>query len=137
MILAQYYNLIRLGRVGYTRILTTMRENARYLAKGIATLDKFDILNGGELTPSVVVKLRDESKYNAADLVAVLAQHGWIIPAFTLPPAAQHINVMRMNIKEQFSRDMADILLLDLRNALLKLDAIHSKPHAIVARHHR
>ena len=137
MILAQYYNLIRLGRVGYTRILTTMRENARYLAKGIEALGKFDILNGGELTPSVVVKLRDESKYNAADLVAVLAQHGWIIPAFTLPPAAQHINVMRMNVKEQFSRDMADVLLLDLRNALLKLDAIHSKPHAIVGRHHR
>ena len=64
MILAQYYNFIRLGREGYTRIQNAMRENARYLAKGIAEIGKFDILHGGELTPSCISKLKDESKYN-------------------------------------------------------------------------
>jgi len=137
MILAQYYNFIRLGRTGYTRVLAAMRDNARYLASGIAALEKFDVLNAGTLTPAVVVKLRDESRYNAADLVAAMAQHGWIIPAFSLPAAAQNINVMRLNIKEQFSQDMADTLLSDLGKALLKLDATHKEPYSTIAKHHR
>lgn len=136
MILAQYYNFIRLGREGYTRIQNAMRENARYLAKGIAEIGKFDILNAGELTPSCISKLKDESRYNAADLVAVLAQKGWTIPAFSLPPAADHVNVMRMNVREQFSRDMADILIGDIKEAIEKLEATHSKPHGTVGTHH-
>ncbi len=136
MILAQYYNFIRLGREGYTRIQNTMRENARYLAKGVREIGKFDILNGGELTPCCCCKLKDESKYNAADLVGTLAQKGWIVPAFSLPPAAQSVNAMRMNVKETFSRDMADILIKDIRNAIDKLEAVHHKPYAKVGTHH-
>ncbi len=136
MILAQYYNLIRLGREGYTQILNTMRENARYVAKGIADIGCFDILNAGEYTPCVIVKLRDESRYNAADVVAALAQHGWIVPAFTLPPDADHVSVMRMNVKEQFSRNMADILIGDFKKAIDKLDAVQGKPYESVGTHH-
>lgn len=136
MILAQYYNLIRLGREGYTQIQNTMRENARYVAKGIADIGCFDILNAGEYTPCVIVKLRDESRYNAADVVAALAQHGWIVPAFTLPPDADHVSVMRMNVKEQFSRDMADILIGDFKKAINKLDAVQGKPYETVGTHH-
>ncbi len=136
MILAQYYNLIRLGREGYTSIQHTMRENARYLAGAIDDIGKFDILNAGKYTPSVILKLKSESKYNAADVVAALAQHGWIVPAFSLPPAAEHVNVMRMNVKEQFSRDMADILVNDLKNTITRLENIHSKPYGKVGTHH-
>jgi glutamate decarboxylase len=136
MILAQYYNLIRLGRDGYTQVQTTMRDNARYLARGLQDLGCFDILNAGRYTPSVIVKLKDESRFNAADLVAAIAQHGWIVPAFSLPPAAEHVNVMRMNVKEQFSRDMADILVGDMKNAIQKLGQVHSKPYEKVGRHH-
>lgn len=136
MILAQYYNFIRLGWDGYTRIQHTMRENARYLARGIESTGKFHILNGGQLTPSCCCRLKDESKYNAADLVATLAQRGWIIPAFSLPPAAESVNAIRMNVKETFSRDMADILINDIRNAIDKLEAVHTKPYETVGTHH-
>jgi glutamate decarboxylase len=136
MILAQYYNLIRLGREGYTQIQRTLRDNARYLAHGLQELGCFDILNAGKYTPSVIVKLKEESRYNAADVVATIAQHGWIVPAFSLPPAAEHVNVMRMNVKEQFSRDMADILIGDMKNAIHKLEQVHSKPYEKVGKHH-
>ena len=136
LILAQYYNFIRLGRQGYTQIQNAMRENARYLVKGIEALGKFDVLNDATLTPCCCCKLKDESRYNAADLVAALAQKGWIVPAFKLPPAADHINAMRMNVKETFSRDMADILIADVRAALDKLEAVHSKPYGAVGTHH-
>jgi glutamate decarboxylase len=136
MILAQYYNFIRLGREGYTQIQNTMRENARYLAKGIESLGKFDILNDAHYTPSCCCKLKDESKYNAADLVGAIAQKGWIVPAFSLPPDAQGVNCMRMNVKETFSRDMADILINDIKSAIDKLEAVHTEPYETVGTHH-
>ena len=136
MILAQYYNFLRLGREGYTQIQNAMRENARYLAKGVEALGVFNMINSGELTPSCCCSLKDESKYNAADLVGVLAQHGWTIPAFSLPPDADSVNGMRMNVREQFSRDMADILLGDIKSAIAKLEATHSQPHGTVGTHH-
>lgn len=136
MILAQYYNFIRLGREGYTRIMNTMRENARHLAKGIKAIGKFHIINAGAYTPSCCVSLKDESKFNAADLVQTLAQKGWVIPAFSMPPDAQNVNVMRMNVKETFSRDMADILINDIKKALEKLEATHQQPYHTVGTHH-
>jgi glutamate decarboxylase len=136
MILAQYYNFIRLGREGYTRIQKTMRDNARYLAKGIAALGHFNIINDGTYTPCCCCSLKDESKYNAADVVHALAQRGWIIPAFSMPPNAQSVNAMRMNVKETFSRDMADILIDDMKKAIAMLEATHRKPYHRVGTHH-
>ena len=136
MILAQYYNFIRLGRDGYTQIQQTMRENARYLVKGIKAIGKFNIINDATYTPCCCVSLKDESKFNASDLVQTLAQKGWIIPAFSMPRDAQSVNAIRMNVKETFSRDMADILIRDIKNALAKLEAIHREPYHVVGTHH-
>jgi glutamate decarboxylase len=136
MILAQYYNFIRLGWEGYARIAKTMRDNARYLAKGMAALGVFNVINDGTHTPCCCLSLKDESRYNAADVVQTLAQRGWIIPAFSMPPAAQSVNAMRMNVKETFSRDMADILIDDMKKALAKLDATHKTPYHRVGTHH-
>ena len=136
MILAQYYNFIRLGRDGYKQIQNTMRENARYLASGISQLERFDLINDGTYTPSCCMCLRDESKFNASDLVHVLAEKGWIIPAFSMPANAQIVNAIRMNVKETFSRDMADILISDIKMSLDKLDSIYSSPYHKVGTHH-
>ena len=136
MILAQYYNFIRLGREGYTQIAKTMRDNARYLAKGIAAIGAFHMINDGTYTPCCCCSLKDESNYNAADVVQTLAQRGWIIPAFSMPPNAQSVNAMRMNVKETFSRDMADILIDDMKKAIAKLEATHRKPYHRVGTHH-
>lgn len=136
MILAQYYNFIRLGREGYTRIQKTMRDNARYLARKVKALQRFNIINDGTCTPCCCCGLKDESKYNAADLVHALAQKGWIIPAFSMPPDAQSVNAIRMNVKETFSRNMADVLIRDITQAIDKLEATHRKPYHSVGTHH-
>jgi glutamate decarboxylase len=136
MILAQYYNFIRLGREGYARIGKTMRDNARYLAKGVAALGNFNIINDGTYTPCCCCSLKDESRYNAADVVRALSQRGWIIPAFSMPPNAQSVNAIRMNVKETFSRDMADILIEDMKKAIAMLEATHRKPYHRVGAHH-
>ncbi len=136
MILAQYYNFVRLGWKGYFDIQNTMRENARYLANGIKEIGRFDVLNDGKLTPTCIAKLKDETKYGAADLVMVLRQSNWIIPAFTMPPDAESVTVMRMNVKATFTRDMADILIDDIKRALNELDTTHSTPYHKPGTHH-
>ena len=136
MILAQYYNFLRLGREGYTQVLDTMRTNARYSAKNLDALEKFNIINDATHTPCFCVSLKDESRYNAADLAKVLSQEGWTIPAFSLPANASTTNTMRTNVKETFALDMADILAKDIKNALKKLDSIDSQPYQAVGTNH-
>jgi hypothetical protein len=45
------------------------------------------------------------------------------VPAYTLPPNAEHVTVLRMVVKENFSRDMAELLASDVASAL---DAHHA-----------
>jgi glutamate decarboxylase len=51
------------------------------------------------------------------DLVEVshmLRERGWIVPAYTLPANPEHTTVMRMVVKENFSREMVDMLAHDV-----------------------
>lgn len=117
MVIAQYYNLLRLGKEGYTRIAENVIANAQYLSKRLLETELFDTLNPTQLLPVVAVKLKKKEKFTLYDLSGKLRERGWIIPAYTLPPKADSIVIMRMVVKENFSRDMADILYDDIINA--------------------
>lgn len=121
MVIAQYYNFLRLGKEGYTRIAENVIENAQYLSKRLLETELFDTLNPTQLLPVVAVKLKKKEKFTLFDLSDKLRQRGWIIPAYTLPPKAEAITIMRMVVKENFSRDMADILYDDIIEACEKL----------------
>ena len=127
MILAQYYNLLRFGREGYTGIAMNLLENARYLAKRLADSGKFEILNAANLLPIVTAKLKEPAKYTVFDLSHKLRERGWILPAYTLPPNAESIAILRMVVKENFSRDMADMLFDDIMNACEILEGTKTK----------
>lgn len=117
MVIAQYYNFIRLGKEGYTRIAENVIENAQYLSKRLLETELFDTLNPTQLLPVVAVKLKKKEKFTLYNLSDKLRERGWIIPAYTLPPKAESITIMRMVVKENFSRDMADILYDDIIEA--------------------
>jgi glutamate decarboxylase len=117
MVIAQYYNLLRLGREGYTRITNNVLDNARYLSQCLANTGKFEMLNTANLLPIVTLKLKDTQRYSVFDISHKLRERGWILPAYTLPPNAESIAIMRIVVKENFSRDMADMLLRDIMNA--------------------
>src|SRR4051812_758459 len=52
MVLAQYYNFVRLGREGYGYVMEGMQKNAKALAKGLHDLDLFHIIGEeGEQLP--------------------------------------------------------------------------------------
>ncbi len=59
----------------------------------------------------------------------LLRERGWIVPAYTLPPNAEHITALRMVVKENFSRDMVDMLAQDVVKAMHALEHVHPSTH--------
>ena len=127
-IIAQYYNLIRLGYSGYKSIMENMSENAKYLSKKLKKTGKFEIINKNTTFPLVAVTLKD-SNFTTYQLSDKLRERGWIIPAYTLPPNAENITVLRMVIKETFSRDMVNMLFDDIMDACGKMEESFEEEH--------
>ncbi|NOY13015.1 MAG: glutamate decarboxylase, partial [Deltaproteobacteria bacterium] len=115
----QYYNFIRLGRVGYTKIMTALRDIATDLSAKIARLGPFELVSDGSDIPVFAFKLKDEvNTYSPFDISDKLREFGWQVPAYTMPEHAEEVAVLRIVIREGFSRDMADMLLDDIRKVV-------------------
>jgi len=120
MIIAQYYNLLRLGIDGYSQIMNNLMKTAEYLSNNLLKTDVFDLLNEELSLPILAIKLKDKFKddFTVFDISKKLKERGWLVPAYTLPANAENIAVLRIVIKENFSRDMADLLIRDIHNIL-------------------
>jgi glutamate decarboxylase len=119
MVLAQYYNFVRYGRSGYTYIMRSMQENARVLADKLEAMGRFEVIGRDEeQLPLVAWRLRDEEGYDEFDIAWQLsAERGWMVPAYTMPPDAQDVTIMRALVKETFSREHVDTLARDIEQA--------------------
>ncbi|MBS1870082.1 MAG: glutamate decarboxylase [Actinobacteria bacterium] len=117
-VILQYFNFLRLGRAGYARIAQAMVDNAQALTEGLLATGAFEALHDRETFPVVVVRATDPEAHDVYALSDRLRERGWIVPAYSLPPNAEHVAVLRMVVKESFSRDMVDLLLDDVRRAL-------------------
>ena len=113
-IIAQYYNLIRLGRNGYKDIMDNMFENTLYLAGALKDSGKFELINKNIIVPLVAVTLKD-ADFTVFQLSEKLREKGWIVPAYTLPADAEDVAVLRIVVKENFGRDMVEMLLDDIK----------------------
>ncbi|MGH2926363.1 MAG: glutamate decarboxylase [Solirubrobacterales bacterium] len=124
MVLAQYYNFVRFGKVGYRKIMEIMQENARSLAADIEAIGKFQIIGAGEETlPLVAFNLAEEHPYDEFDIAFQLAaERGWMVPAYTMPPDAQEVKMMRALVKLNLSRSLADTLGSDIAAAIKTLE---------------
>jgi glutamate decarboxylase len=124
MVLAQYYNLVRFGREGYTYVLRMMQQNARALAEQLGATGDFELIGeDDEQLPLVAFKLAEPRGYDEFDIAWQLsAERGWMVPAYTLPPDAQHVKVLRALVKETMTREMVDALSGDVDAACRTLD---------------
>jgi glutamate decarboxylase len=123
MVLAQYYNFVRLGRPGYTYVMRAMQENARILAEKLRELGSFELIGDGEeQLPLVAFRLADQQGYDEFDIAWQLsAERGWMVPAYTLPPNAQDVTIMRALVKQTMSREHVDTLAGDISDACATL----------------
>ncbi len=117
-IVAQYYNFLRLGKEGYRRIMQTLQDNALYLSGEIAKLGPFEIVTDGSDIPVLTFKIKGKTNFTVFDISEMVRDRGWLIPAYTMPENIQDLAVLRIVVKEGFSRDMADLLIGDLKRIL-------------------
>jgi glutamate decarboxylase len=124
MVLAQYYNLIRLGHEGYGYVMETMQANARMLGKRIADNGYFEVVGADkEQLPLVAFRLSGERAYDEFDVASQLAaERGWMVPAYTLPPDAQDVTLMRALVKLTLGHSLATRLADDISEACATLD---------------
>ena len=72
-----------------------MLANARYLNEQLEASGKFEILNPGLAEPVVTFTLKGDPGFDVYHLSARLRENGWIVPAYSLPPDAEDVHLMR------------------------------------------
>ncbi|XP_010465834.1 PREDICTED: glutamate decarboxylase 5-like [Camelina sativa] len=132
-IIAQYYQFIRLGFEGYKNIMENCMDNARRLREGIEMTGKFHILSKDIGVPLVAFSLKDSSKHTVFEIAESLRKFGWIIPAYTMPADAQHIAVLRVVIREDFSRGLGDRLITHIIQVMKEIEGLPSRIAHIAA----
>ena len=127
-ILGQYYQFIRLGFQGYKDIQYNSMEVAKYLHSEIGKMDAFLNYSKEVVNPLFIWYLKPEvaksANWTLYDLQDKLSQSGWMVPAYTLPANMENDVVMRIVVRQGFSRDMADMLLGDIKTAVDELNKL-------------
>jgi glutamate decarboxylase len=120
MVLAQYYNFVRLGHDGYSFVMEIMQHNTRLLAERIADIGEFRLIGaeGEEQLPLVAFQLAEDQPYDEFDVASQLAaERGWMVPAYTLPPDADHVKIMRALVKQTLGHSLVTTLADDIAEA--------------------
>ncbi len=123
-VVAQYFNFLRLGAHGFREVQHASRETARWLAQEIAKLAPFELVSNGDGIPAFAFKIRD-APYTVYDVSDGLRVRGWLVPAYTMPPALDDVSVLRIVVRNGFSRDLAGMLVEDLKRIDERLRSAH------------
>ena len=130
---AQYYNFLRLGFDGYRRVQQACQDVAMRLASKIARMEPFELLSDASDLPVFAFKIRDESAgFSVFDLSERLRTRGWILPAYTFPANLEHVAVLRVVVRNGFSKDLSDLLFSDIQSHVRTL-AAHPRSHVPLA----
>jgi glutamate decarboxylase len=120
-IASQYYNFVRLGRQGYTRITQACADVGAWFADELSKLGIFDLIydgRGGIPGCTWTIKKGAEVGFTLYDLAERLRLRGWQVPAYPLPANRNDLVVQRVLARLGFSRDLASLLMEDLRRAV-------------------
>jgi glutamate decarboxylase len=120
-VVAQYYNFLRLGANGYREVQSTCRNTAQWLAGEIGQLGPFTLVSKAEGIPVFAFRLTETLPYSVYDISEALRSFGWLVPAYTLPPSLDDVAVLRVVVRNGFSRDLAKMLLNHLEIVMKRL----------------
>ena len=122
-VVGQYYNFIRLGRSGYTRVMQTLQGVAMELSARIAEIGPYSVVSDGSAMPVLSFTVADDVPYTAYDVSDRLRYHGWQVPAYTMPANAEDVVVLRVVVREGMTADLGKTLLTDLAQAATDLQS--------------
>jgi glutamate decarboxylase len=121
-VVAQYFQMIRLGRQGYTALQRSCRDVARHLADQLTGLPQIEMIGDGTQLPVLAFAIRpDTVDYDVFAISDGLRNRGWQVPAYTFPKNLEHLAVLRIVVRNGFGRDLADALLADMHRVFTHL----------------
>jgi glutamate decarboxylase len=128
-VIGQYYNFLRLGREGYSQVMSCLSTTARWLGDQLRDSEHFELISDGSAIPVVSFRLRGDRGYTEFDVSHALRSFGWQVPAYTMPDDATDVVVLRVVVREGFSTDLARALKDDTLTVLKNLDALQPQGH--------
>ena len=123
-IVAQYYNFVRLGREGYSKITQGCADVATWLGDEIRKLDLFALIHdgrGGIPGCTGTIKRNENPGFTLYDLANQLRVKGWQVPAYPMPANRGDLIVQRAVVRLGVSRDLAGLLMEDIKRAIKQL----------------
>ncbi|MBG0850908.1 glutamate decarboxylase [Streptomyces spinoverrucosus] len=120
-VVAQYYNLLRLGREGYAKVHGACASTAAMLAEQVAAMGPFTVLyDGQDALPAVTWTLTepDTSPFSLYDVTDQLRRRGWQVPAYPLALGREDTVVQRVLVRHGTAYDKIALLAGDLRAAV-------------------
>jgi len=121
-VIAQYYNLVRLGFEGYKKVHQACLDVTYYLRDELENLGIAESIVKDIKMPLIAFRLKNEAKYDAYQLSKKLRYHGWQVPAYTLPKDCEKVTILRVVVKEGFDYDLATLLIKHIKEAIVELE---------------
>jgi glutamate decarboxylase len=166
-VIAQYFNFLHLGFEGYRAVALADLKNARLLSRALEAcsyytvlsdihkftaptlakkhahlIDEEDLENYMEGLPVVAFRFSDVFKEKYPDveqkwIQTLLRAKGWIIPNYELAPALEHIQILRVVVREHFTEELVDRLTRDIIEVTESLIDETGPMHALNRLHDR
>ena len=78
---------------------------------------------GGQGLPLVAFRLDPKQKHHYDEFAIAhhLRERGWVVPAYTMAPHSEKLKLMRVVVREDFSRARCDSLVADIKLSLQAL----------------
>ncbi|KAK4186110.1 glutamate decarboxylase [Podospora australis] len=142
-VIGQYYQLIRLGKHGYRAIMSNLTRTANYLsdsleAQGFIIMSK----KNGDGLPLVAFRLphKEDRNYDEFALAHQLRVRGWVVPAYTMAPKTDNLKMLRVVVREDFTRNRCDSLITDIKLSQAVLEQMDKesikKQQEFINKHH-
>ena len=110
--------------------MLNLTRTADYLSAQLQELG-FIIMSvgGGRGLPLVAFRLDDDDDnlFDEFALAHQLRERGWVVPAYTMAPHSEKLKMMRVVVREDFSKQRCDALVIDIRMALKVLGEMDKK----------
>lgn len=132
-VVAQYYQFVRLGYDGFRRTHQHSRDIAEMLADAIEKMPEFEVVTAGDQLPVVAFCLNGantktgeprkgsfaaDPPFTVHDVASSMAQGGWSVPAYAFCEDREELDIIRVVVRNAFSRDLAQMFLTELHRAV-------------------
>lgn len=122
-VLLQYYNFLRLGKIGYCNFAQETLNKAQILEANLLETGYFDIFSDSRYLPVIVLGIKNQyaSLTTVYELSEKLREENWVIPAYPLPIKTDnvHVHVLRLVVKQNWTFDMIELLTQDVKKFML------------------